>query len=49
MALIAILVLQRLILPLCRVDVEVAALSVGYSGKHEEREDKNNQMKADAI
>ena len=49
MAFIAILVLQRLILPLCRVDIKVTALSVSYSGEREGREDINDQMKADAI
>jgi hypothetical protein len=49
MALIAILVLQRLTLPLGRIDIEVTALSVSYSGQHEEREVKHDQTKADAI
>ena len=35
MALIAILVLQRLTLPLCRIDIELTALSVSYSGQYE--------------
>ena len=36
MALISILVLQRLILPLRRVDIEVTALSICYSSEHQE-------------